>query len=96
VFLWALAALAGVIALVLIVAGVSGSLTSAGWGIAVVLLVLAVLAGTGAVSLAASHPCPRCGKGVRVGVVVCPTCGFDFATAAPRGGQLVPSADPDS
>lgn len=26
------------------------------------------------------RPCPRCGRGVRVGEMECPECGFDFWT----------------
>ena len=29
-----------------------------------------------------SRPCPRCAKRVKAGIVICPTCGFNFGDAA--------------
>jgi hypothetical protein len=54
---------------------------------AIVLLWLLGIGILGVVWLATKPPrrrCPACGKDVRTGLTVCPTCGHDFAAALER------------
>lgn len=51
---------------------------AAGLGLLVMLLLVALLLTVHQHST--GRPCPRCGQRVKVGVLDCPHCGFDFRT----------------
>lgn len=71
-------ALLGLVALI-------ASLTGSGAELTIAVVLGLIFLGLGAALLVGayymrdSRPCPRCAKGVRKGVVVCPTCGYDFS-----------------
>ena len=62
------------------------ALTVLGYVVAVVCAVVGLSLGVLAWRLGTSRPCPQCGKGVKKGIVVCPTCGFDFSATVPQAG----------
>lgn len=79
------AVLAG-IAAVLIAGLAADGLPLGEFALYVGVIVLAVLALKGLARFARwlgadpSRPCPRCGEGVKNGILDCPHCGFDFRT----------------
>jgi hypothetical protein len=85
ILLWVLTAITGVVALFFIVFMIAAedTPTALGWAIFIGCLVAAPLLGWAAWAVRAARPCPRCGKGAKKGVIVCPTCGFDFTAIAP-------------
>jgi hypothetical protein len=66
----------------------------------IVLIAVPLLLGSGLITTAVmaprlGRPCPQCGKGVKRGLLICPTCGFDFKTQASFGSaQLAPIQGP--
>jgi hypothetical protein len=93
VVLWVVSAVTGVVGglfLAYVLLG-RGSLWPGVVALAVALPLVAIVSGYIAYSLGggATRPCPRCGKGVQRGLVVCATCGFDF-------NVLVPGAQTDA
>jgi hypothetical protein len=96
VIAWIAAALLFGLGLVILIAVITqdSSPTAAGWLIIVVLLGLGGALGVVATLAKASRPCPQCGKGVKKGLVICPTCGFDFATTVPGAKPGPVSATP--
>jgi hypothetical protein len=65
--------------------------------LAVVLIVAAILFVTDSGSSPGERPCPRCGQGVKNGVLGCPHCAFDFRTigaTVPPGGADQGTAGP--
>jgi hypothetical protein len=84
VVLGVLSAIVGIAGAVMFIAGIATDRPGGFIVLAVGLIVIGVLLGWAAVAIGGSRPCPRCGKGVRKGLVVCPTCGFDFGTLVPE------------
>jgi hypothetical protein len=93
VIAWIAAVLLFGLGLVILIAVITqdSSPTAVGWLIIVVLLGLGGALGTVAALAKATRPCPQCGKGVKKGLVICPTCGFDFSTTVPGAPQAAPS-----
>ncbi|MBN1530691.1 MAG: hypothetical protein JW895_16640 [Thermoleophilaceae bacterium] len=81
VILWVLAALVALIDVSLIVYYLSRGAAEPGrtWGTLAALAVFAGALAFMAWRLGTRRACPRCGKAVRKGITVCPTCGFDYA-----------------
>ncbi len=65
-----------------IVSGVADD-SAADWLLVVVLPVVLLVAsvwGYQRIEVTKGRPCPRCAADVPKGVVICPSCGFDFGT----------------
>jgi hypothetical protein len=68
---------------------------SVGLVLGVVLLFLGSTLVYAAARAGSGRRCPHCGKSVKNGLVICPTCGFDFKTRASFGlAQLAPLQGP--
>jgi hypothetical protein len=98
IILWVVAAICGVFGALMwlfILTG-SGNAKPLGWVLGFGFPLVALITGYGAYSLGggSTRPCPRCGKGVKRGLVVCPTCGFDFNDLLPTSRSAMPPPAP--